>query len=132
MCNLFYFLEDFDIASYSDGTTVYKNKESIIATLETSSETLLNGLVAISWNTNNDKSHLLMSCTKPSGAITEDSCMIQSQKQLLLGVTIYSELKFDDHINYFCKKAGRKLNALVWIAIFMDTNKWKTIMKAFV
>ena len=54
-----------------------------------------------------------MSCTKPSGAITEDSCMTQSQEELLLGVTIYSELKFDDHINYFCKKTGRKLNALV-------------------
>ena len=81
---------------------------------------------------NNDKSHLLMSCKKPSNAIIEGSCIKSSQKELLLGVTIDNELKFDDHINYLCKKAGQKLNALARIATFMDTNKKRTIMKAFV
>ena len=43
LCDLFYFLEDFDIASYEDDTTIYtteKNKESVIAALETSSAIL--------------------------------------------------------------------------------------------
>ena len=56
----------------------------------------------------------------------------QAKKELLLGVTRDNELKFDDHINYLCKKAGQKLNALARIAPFMDTNKKRTIMKAFV
>ena len=81
---------------------------------------------------NNDKSHLLMSCKKPSSAIIEGSCINSSQKELLLGVTIDNELKFNDHINYLCKKAGQKLNALAQIAPFMDTNKKRTIMKASV
>ena len=40
LCDLFYFLEDLDIASYADYTTIYtvkENKESIINTLEASS-----------------------------------------------------------------------------------------------
>ena len=43
LCNLFYFLEDVDIASYVDSTTTYtyeKNKQSVIAALETSSAIL--------------------------------------------------------------------------------------------
>ena len=80
---------------------------------------------------NNDKSHLLIACKEPYSAIIEGSCIKSSQKELLLGVTIDNELKFDDHINYLCKKAGQKLNALARIAPFMDTNKKRTIMKAF-
>ena len=38
--DLFYFLEDLDIASYADDTTIFtvkENKESLISALETSS-----------------------------------------------------------------------------------------------
>ena len=47
---MLYFLEDFDNASYADDTTIYtteKNKQSVIASLETSSAIHLNGLTAI-------------------------------------------------------------------------------------
>ena len=40
LCVLFYFLEDLDIASYADDTTIYtvnEKKESVISALETSS-----------------------------------------------------------------------------------------------
>ena len=40
LCDLFYFLEDLDIASYADDTTIYtvnEKKESVIRALETSS-----------------------------------------------------------------------------------------------
>ena len=109
LCDLFYFLEDFDIASYEDDTTIYtteKNKESVIAALETSSAILFKWFNNNFMKANNDKSHLLMSCKEQSSAITESSCIKSSQKELLLGVTINNELKFDDHINYLCKKLG--------------------------
>ena len=43
LCDLFYFLEDLDIACYADDTTIYtvKEKESAITTLEASSLPLL-------------------------------------------------------------------------------------------
>ena len=40
LCDLFYFLEDLDIASYADDTTIFtvkENKESLINALQTSS-----------------------------------------------------------------------------------------------
>ena len=40
LCDVFYFLEDLDIASYADDTTIYtvkENKESVINALEASS-----------------------------------------------------------------------------------------------
>ena len=43
LCDLFYFLEDLDIASYADDTTIYtvsEKKESVIRALETSSSLL--------------------------------------------------------------------------------------------
>ena len=105
-------MEGFDIARYADVATIYtteKNKESVIAASEISSTILFKWFNNNFMTANNDKSHLLMSCKEPYSAIIEGSCIKSSQKQLLLGVTIDNELKFDDHINYLCKKAGQKL-----------------------
>ena len=43
-----------------------------------------------------------------------------SQKEILLGINLDSELKFEDHVNFMCKKASQKLYALARIAPFMD------------
>ena len=62
-----------------------------------------------------------------------DSLLIDSSKiELLLGITIDHELKFDDHVNHLCKKASLKLNALARIAPFMNVSKKRIIMKSFI
>ena len=38
----------------------------------------------------------------------------------LLGITIYNELKFDEHLNNVCLKANRKLLALISIRKFLE------------
>ena len=94
LCDLFYFLENFDIASYADDTTIYttkENKESVIAAIETSSAMLFKWFNNNFMEANNDKSNLLMSCKEPSSAIIESSCIKSSQKELL-AVTIDNEL----------------------------------------
>ena len=40
-------------------------------------------------------------------------------------------MKFDDHVNYLCKKASLKLNALARIARFMNVSN-EVIMKSFI
>ena len=55
-----------------------------------------------------------------------------SQKEILLGINLDSELKFEDHVNFMCKKASQKLYALARIAPFMDLKQRRNIMKAFV
>ena len=51
---------------------------------------------------------------------------------ILLGITIDHELKFDYHVNYLCKKASLKLNALARIARFMNVSKKQIIVKSFI
>ena len=133
--DLFYFLEYLDIASYADGTTIYtvkENKESVINTLEASS------LALFTWFNNNfmkpdsDQSHILLSCSEPSTALIDGSPIKSNTKETLLGITIDRDLKFDEHVNKLCKKACQKLNALVRLAPFMNVDKRRMTMKAFI
>ena len=82
--------------------------------------------------TNTDKSHLLLSensnlTTNIDGNVTESE-----GNQVLLGITIDSNLSFNKHVNNLCKKASAKLNALASIAGYMDFPKRRLIIKAFV
>ena len=55
-----------------------------------------------------------------------------SQKEILLGINLDSELKFEDHVNFICKKASQKFYALARIALFMDLKQRRNIIKTFV
>ena len=126
LCDLFYFLEDLDIASYADDTTIYtvsEKKESVIRALETSSSLLFGWFNNNFMKANSDKSHLIMSCAEATTAVIDGLPIDSSKTEVLLGITIDHELKFDDHVNYSCKKASLKLNALARIAPFMNVSK---------
>ena len=108
LCDLFYFLDDLDIARYVDDTTVYavkENKESVINALETSSQKLFKWLKNNFMKANGDKGHLLLSCNEPSTLVIDGSSIETNTKEVLLGITIDKDLKFNDHVNSFCKKA---------------------------
>ena len=120
LCDLFYFLEDLDIASYADDTTIYtvsEKKESVIRALETSSSLLFGWFNNNFMKTNSDKSHLITNCAEATTPVI-DSLSIDFSKTVLLGITIDHELKFDDH-------------AFARIAPFMNVTK-KRIMKSFI
>ena len=51
---------------------------------------------------------------------------------LLVRSLKYRELKFDEHVNNLWKKACQKLNALVRLAPFMNVDKKRMIIKAFI
>ena len=77
---------------------------------------------------NSDKSHLIMSCTEVTTAMIDGLPIDSGKTEVLLGITIDHELKFDAHVNYLCKKASLKLNAR--IAPFMNVSKKRMIMKS--
>ena len=81
---------------------------------------------------NTDKSHLLLSGNNKVTANIDGNIIESEESQVLLGVTIDSNLSFDKHINNLCKNAGAKLNALARIAGYMDIKKRRMIMKAFI
>ena len=72
---------------------------------------------------NTGKSHLLLSGNS-RGTVTVDNSYIKSEdEQVLLGITINSNLAFENHINSICKKSSQKLNALARIAPYMNIQK---------
>ena len=109
ICDMFYFLEDYGIANYADDSTPYSAKSNhklVLEELEKSSSILFKWLQTNYMKVNTDKSHLLLSGnTKLISNI--DNNLIESEKeQVLLGITIDSNLSFEEHINNLCKKAS--------------------------
>ena len=83
LCDLLYFLEDLDIASYADDTTIYtvvKENKQPINVLETSSLLLFKCFSINFMKANSGKSHLLLSCSEPSATVI-DSCSTESNKK---------------------------------------------------
>ena len=72
---------------------------------------------------NSKKSHLIMSYAEATTAMIDGLPIDSSKTEVLLGITIDHELKFDDHVNRLCKKASLKLNAFARIAPFMNVSK---------
>ena len=135
ICDMFYFLEDFDIANYAGDSTPYtadKNIEFVVNNLEHSSSILFKSLYDNYMKVNNGKSYLLVSGNVRATAKI-DSNYIESEKgQVSLGITIDSNLTFENHINNICKRASQKLNALARVAPYTNMQKRRIIMKSFV
>ena len=83
---------------------------------------------------NGDKCHLLLSGYKHEvmWANTGQSQIRESKEQKLLGVTIDRDMKFDEYILIQCKKAGRKLCALGRVCKFLNLERRRSLMKAFI
>ena len=135
ICDMFYFLEDYNIANYADDSTPYSakdNNELVIIDLEKSSAILFKWLKENSMKANSDKSHLLMSVNKTNVAKIDGHCIESEDEQELLGILIDSNLTFENHINNLCKKASQKLNALARISTYMTIDKRRILMKSFI
>ena len=81
---------------------------------------------------NTGKSHLLLSGNSRATATVDNSYIESEYEQVLLCITINSNLTFKNHMNSICKKTSQKLNALARIAPYMKIQKRKTIIKSFV
>ena len=70
-----------------------------------------------------------MSCAEATTVVIDGLPIDSSKTEVLLGITIDHELKFDDHLNRLCKKASLKLAR---IASFTNVSKKRIIMKSFI
>ena len=135
ICDMFYFLEEHDIANYADDSTPFcakENHELVVKDLEKSSSILFWWLKINHMKINTDKSHLLMSGDSIIESNIDNNHIESEYQQELLGILIDSNLTFQGHINNLCKKAGQKLNALARISSFMNMEKRRVIMKSFI
>ena len=72
---------------------------------------------------NTDKSHLLLSRNTKQTSNIENNIIKSEMKQELLGITLDSNLSFEEHVNNICRKASQKLNTLTRISSYMDIQK---------
>ena len=136
LSDLFLFTKKSDIANYADDNSPYvvdTTIESVMNRLESDTTTLLNWVSDNSLKANPDKFHLLLSSKNHNLSIKVDERSIKnSESEKLLGITIDNALKFDNHVNKLCKKASGKLHALGRVAKYMDVEKRRKIMNAFI
>ena len=92
---MFYFLEDFDIANYADDSPPYcagRSTEFVVNNLELLSTILPEWLNSNYMEINTGKSHLLLSGNSRAKATIGNSYIESEGEQVLLGITIDSNL----------------------------------------
>ena len=135
ICDIFYFLEDFDIANYADFSVPYnadKNFEFVFNNLKHLLSILFKWLNGNYMKVNTGRSHLLVSRNVRATAKIDNDYIGSEKEQVLLGLTIDSNLTFENRINNICKRASQKLNALARVVPYMSMQKRRIIMKSFV
>ena len=82
---------------------------------------------------NADKCKLLVTKADENVSLKVDGHLIKGNKSVkLLGVKIDNQLDFNDHVSMIYKKASLKLHALARVSQFMNKDKLKVLMKAFI
>ena len=135
--DIFYFVDEKDIANYADDNTPYAidtNIESLINTIENDASILMKWFQDNYLKMNEDKCHLLITNQNDSCISVNigNETISNRNSEKLLGITIDNNLNFTEHISTICKKVSLKLHALARISKLMSTEKLRTIMKAFI
>ena len=131
ICDIFFDIIECDIASYADGNTPYNfdfSLDNVITNLEKST----NWFRENHMKANSDKCHLLVSSNESCTTKIEDFSIKNSTEEKLLGVKFDANLSIENHVTSLCKKASQKLHALARISYYMDLNKRRNLMKAFI
>ena len=91
ICDMFYFLEDFDIANYVVDSTPYclwKSAEFVVNNMEQSSAILCEWLNNDYMKVKAGKSHLLLSGNSRAAAMIDNNCTESEDEQVLLGTLV--------------------------------------------
>ena len=135
ICDLFIENSDIDIANYADDNTPHacsSDLDSAIFKFQKNTEIIFRWFYNNNLISNAEKSHLIVS-TKKNLEIQVSSCSIRNEDSVkLLRIHFNNDLNFDYHVNQLYKKTSKKLHALARIAKYMDINKRRMLMKAFV
>ena len=136
ICDLFFGIGDLDIASYADDNTPYYTFSS---ELEVTLKKLRSYTVKIFERFYNNrlkakagKCNLITSSTSPGEIQVENTIISNVKRVKLLGAHIEGRLDFDYHVSQVCKKASKKIYALSSVCKYMDQNKQRMFIKAFI
>ena len=81
---------------------------------------------------NPGKCHLILSTKSPEVVSIDGIQITSSTAETLLGITIDSELNFENQLSAICNKVSRRTNALGRIVNYMPRGKLHTVIKTFI
>ena len=136
---MFYLFSKTYVCSMADDTTPYACDVSLprlLHNLEEDVSAVVSWFAANFMILNPDKCHFIIG--GPRTAVEQlfvrvgGQVVWESVEEILLGVTVNKNLKFETHVNEICKKASGKLTALARMARIMPLYKKKILMNSFV
>ena len=133
--DIFLFMKDAKIANYADDNTAYsvgKSIHDLLAKLENETSVILEWFRLNEMKSNDDKCNLIVA-KNDNLNINVGHEQIESCKSVdLLGIKIDNQLKFDEHVRNMIKKGNQKFHALARISKYLNQDKLKLLMKAFI
>ena len=136
LADLFISIEKCDIANYADDCSLYASGEktkNVIKALEDDSKIIFNWFKLNGMKANPDKSHLILSSSDTTLYAKIDCNEIKNQNEVdLLGIAIDNKLTLNKHMSKICRKASKKLHALMRVAKYMTESQRKTVLSSFI
>ena len=105
ICDMFYDIDDCNIASYADDNTPYASSSklgALINKLEESNNNLFQWFKNNHMKTNDDKCHPLVTGNYEVSSNINEFEIESSKKEKVLGISIGSTLSFEHHITSLC------------------------------
>ena len=136
--DLFLFVEKTNICNFADDNTIYrcdKDLDIVLEDLQYDMKILLNWFKINSMKPNPKKfQFMILGKTSRLPVILNINHIKirESQKVVLLGLTIDNCLTFKDHIDTLCRNASYKLHALRRIRKYLTPEKAKLLYNAFI
>ena len=137
--DMFYLFDKTYVCNMADDTTPYACDVSLprlLHNLEEDVSAVVSWFAANFMILNPDKCHFIIG--GPRTAVEQlfvrvgGQVVWESVEEILLGVTVNKNLKFEAHVSEICKKASGKLTALARMARIMPLYKKKILMSSFV
>ena len=122
-CNLSLSTESSYFTNYADDTTPFvigKNTEKVVFEFKNIAEKLFIWFAQNEMKANLDKLH---STTEACNFQLSETVIPTSHSRKLVGVTFPNTLNFEKHLTTICRKANRKLNALVRVTPYMNLQE---------
>ena len=125
------------MCNYADNATFHAcdlDLKCLITRLEDDAALAIEWFESNYMKLNQDKCHFLFSGQKYETLFVNvgETKIWESKQQKLWGILIDRYLKCDEHVLSQCKKAGKKLTALIRISKFMTFGQRRNIIKAFI
>ena len=131
-------VKESEICNFADDTTIYtngNNVESMILSLEEDLSRTLNWFRVNHTAANHGKFQVMFLGMREQPKLTFEINNITiplTDRVKLLGVTIDSQLKFDNHIKALCQIAKRKVSVFSHVANFLNYEKSRILYNTFV